>query len=424
MRVHVVVSDNGGVMNAQEDPSLWVPRSEADIQSGIEGGLLEESHYFDLKRELKAGSRPNTELARDLAQFGIDGGMLLIGVAEPSRDQPEQHPELFPVELAGLAERVESVARTKIDPPLPVTCHQITSSDPGRGYLVVQVPASKVAPHMVQGVYYGRGDKQRIRLSDAEVVRLHQDRQGGASTRVRDALSAYVRRDPATSGKHARLFMVALPLTPRAGMLQEVVRDQRLFERLIDVQTVDGLELNLNVCSRHHRRIDGAAQVYGLTESRELEQLPDGNNLDSAFEVEISEDGTVRMMTTMFSVGWTYNQLLLPITVPVLARQTVEIAARAAAAAGYQGRWGLGVTTRGHIAGIELHLPGPQMGGRLSRHWPADIDEYRSFGEVSTLDLHTRPGTVVSDWVGGFVRQCHLEENPTVVAQLADPDEG
>jgi hypothetical protein len=27
----------------------WVPRSEADLQAGIDGGLVGESHYLDLK---------------------------------------------------------------------------------------------------------------------------------------------------------------------------------------------------------------------------------------------------------------------------------------------------------------------------------------------------------------------------------------
>ncbi|RCG32034.1 hypothetical protein DQ384_05725 [Sphaerisporangium album] len=34
-----------------------------------------------------------------------------------------------------------------------------------------------LAPHMVNGKYYGRGDKTKIVLSDAEVVRLHERRR-------------------------------------------------------------------------------------------------------------------------------------------------------------------------------------------------------------------------------------------------------
>ncbi|MFZ1287573.1 MAG: hypothetical protein WAR57_11130 [Candidatus Phosphoribacter sp.] len=81
---------------SQEQPR-WTPETESDITSAITQGLLEETHFLDLKRELGSGRAENRELARDLAQFAIDGGALLVGVEEVKGGAPR----LAPVALDG-----------------------------------------------------------------------------------------------------------------------------------------------------------------------------------------------------------------------------------------------------------------------------------------------------------------------------------
>jgi predicted HTH transcriptional regulator len=76
------------------------------------------------------------------------------------------------------------VARSIPDPPLNVITEVIETA-PGTGYLIVHIPASPAAPHMVEGRYFGRGDKTKHRLSDAEVLRLHAQR----NTAEADALA-------------------------------------------------------------------------------------------------------------------------------------------------------------------------------------------------------------------------------------------
>jgi hypothetical protein len=57
------------------DNPRWIPKTEADLKAAIEGGLLEETHYLDLK-EAPSNKTDNKELARDLASFAVDGGTL------------------------------------------------------------------------------------------------------------------------------------------------------------------------------------------------------------------------------------------------------------------------------------------------------------------------------------------------------------
>ena len=64
----------------------WVPRSEDDLAEAIRLGLLEEGHHLDLKREISAGRAANKELARDLASFAVDGGILLVGISEDNEN--------------------------------------------------------------------------------------------------------------------------------------------------------------------------------------------------------------------------------------------------------------------------------------------------------------------------------------------------
>lgn len=80
----------------------WEPRSEGDLRTGIDDGLLAESHWLDLKRELGPGKRTNKELARDLASFAVDGGTLIVGVEET-----DNGPGLAPQPMQGLREKVD-----------------------------------------------------------------------------------------------------------------------------------------------------------------------------------------------------------------------------------------------------------------------------------------------------------------------------
>jgi hypothetical protein len=191
--------------------------SEADVHAAVAHQLLEENHFLDLKREVKSSRALNKETARDLAQFAIDGGTVVVGL----RELDDGTIEVAPQPLNGLAEQIEQIARTNCDPPLAVISKSIpTTADPAVGFLVVHVPPSPSAPHMVDGRYIGRGDKTKRYLPDAEVLRLHASR---ASQRL-DALQllqAEFDRDifNTSSREQAHGFFVAEPMSVRRDML-------------------------------------------------------------------------------------------------------------------------------------------------------------------------------------------------------------
>ena len=156
------------------DNPRWTPKTEADLQAVIDQGLLHETQYLDAK-EVPSTKGDNKETAKDMASFAIDSGTLIIGIAE---DKTNRTFSLAPQPLNGLPERIEQIARSIPDPPLNVITQEIPSeADPAQGYLIVHIPASPTAPHMVDGRYYGRGDKTTHRLTDPEVARLHERRR-------------------------------------------------------------------------------------------------------------------------------------------------------------------------------------------------------------------------------------------------------
>jgi predicted HTH transcriptional regulator len=175
-------------------------------------GLLEETQYLDAK-EAPSNKGDNKEMARDMASFAIDSGTLIIGIAE---DKTNRTFTLAPQPLKGLPEKIEQIARSIPGPPLNVITQEIRSeADPTKGYLIVHIPASPAAPHMVEGRYWGRGEKTKYRLTGPEVVRLHERRRSADQ----DALTLpqrEIENDPIPSDqrKQAHLFLIAQPPSP------------------------------------------------------------------------------------------------------------------------------------------------------------------------------------------------------------------
>ena len=65
----------------------WTPTAWSDVVEAAAGGLLDESHWVDLKQELPTGKRTHsTELAQDLASLAVDGGLLAVYGMQEVRD--------------------------------------------------------------------------------------------------------------------------------------------------------------------------------------------------------------------------------------------------------------------------------------------------------------------------------------------------
>ncbi|MFE2188512.1 hypothetical protein [Streptomyces sp. NPDC059455] len=111
------------------------------------------------------------------------------------------------------------MARTVPDPPLTIVTEEISAAaDDGTGYLIVHIPASPVAPHMVDNRYFGRGDKTKYQMGDAEVVSLHARRRNTEADTLA-LLRKEMDEDPLRDvGAQSHLFLAAQPTAGRRDM--------------------------------------------------------------------------------------------------------------------------------------------------------------------------------------------------------------
>lgn len=338
-------------MRHDQDVNLWRPASESELKSALESGAVDESHYLDFKREIGDGDGARKETARDLASFATHGGIIVVGVEEPTPGKFA----LAPITIANASERVEQIATNRIDPGLFIQTTILESSVPGMGYLVIDIPPSPAAPHMVEGRYWGRSERAKRQLSDPEVVQMHASRVA-IGDRIRAALNEELQRDPSPR-PISRMFLVAEPLQAESGLARTFVRGPRnemhnfagiaegLVPHSVERQTTSPHDLSSAV-----RRSRGLAKT-NLDEGRSIKR---SGAEDYAEDIEVQVSGAIRLFTS----GITYQaearriqgEISLVRAGHVIAwvHRVIGYAAHLGPTLGYRGPWGLGV----HIYGL------------------------------------------------------------------------
>lgn len=411
----------------------WTPQNEADIQTALDEGLIGESHYLDLK-EVPSSKGGNKESARDMASFAIDGGTLIVGIAE---DKTNRVFTLAPQPLKGLAEKMEQIARTIPDPPLNVVTQEIESSaDPTMGYLIIHIPASPTAPHMVDGRYWGRGDKTKHQLSDPEVVRLHERRRI-ADREVLARLQEEIDDDPIPESirTQAHLFLVAQPLAGRPDLLLELTNAPNWNTELHafvqnaytpEVNTaVNGIDPSpsLNEAGNGFRRSRGIACATPNLADRGLFSPTSSYYPENAIELQVHEDGGLRLFFSRLSAEPPKNSptddrpdhVINDAAAVIHTRRFVALVRAAGERAGYFGNWTLALGA----TGLQSLRPAP------SRHsWgdgPAyDRDTYTATTAATWAELSQAPGAITRRLVGALLRALATESHYT--SALTDPE--
>ncbi|MFJ2008009.1 AlbA family DNA-binding domain-containing protein [Streptomyces chartreusis] len=394
--------------------SRWTPKSEGDLSAAISGGLLEETHYLDLKEQTDPGKAGNKELARDLASFAVDGGTLIIGIGE---DKANRTFHLAPQPLKGLPEKVEQVARSLADPPLNVLTDAVeASANDGTGYLIVHIPASAAAPHMVDGRYYGRGDKTKHQLSDPEVLRLHLQRKA-TETNVLVLLQQEVDQDPlARFGEQSHFFLVAQPTAGRSDMLLDLTSGMNWRNRLtkllqkahtpeLDAILRDGSP-NLTDVHQGQRRAGGAALAsHNLGDGR-LHQPTGEWGDEKVIEVQFFEDGGLRLYSSRLSEKASEEgggeQVLFDSTAVALTRRMIKVVRLTAEEAGYFGNWSLAVGATRLQGRHRWENRATYSPGNLSARYTQDT--YKQAVGVTWADLNATPAAITGRLVGPLLR--------------------
>ncbi len=408
----------------------WSPVSEDELSAAVTDGLLSEGHYLDIKRELSGGRGANRELARDLASFAIDGGLYIIGVDESSTP-PTLHP--VPLFRPALAEKVEQVALTALDPPLVVRNRPIPASGrPDEGYLVVAIPPSPTAPHMVDHEYWGRGDKTKYRLSDPEVLRLHERRrrwEGDVVVKVEE----FVSTDPVPSASRqlAHLFLLGVPVPGREGMLLDVIGDDDWQQRMLNLihgalssagvnpEGSGGYAPHLGRATQMERRPQGwsLSSYGGLGPGRILSP---GAAEERLLELQLAEDGALRIFcgraSYLAGTGTAGANMIFERLLVGTCRQFLAIALAVSDASGYLGSWDFGVAVSGLRGGVSLEIE--RNFGSMAT--PYAEEDYRASSRASVEELRARPFAVADRLMGRLLRALGTRRH-SAVAPLLDP---
>lgn len=378
----------------------WLPRSVADVDEIIKDGRLTERHWLDVKREVGSNVHHKRDIARDLASFANDGGALLVGVEELRPGQFEVKQQ----ELAGLPERVEEIAHSRCDPPLFILCHPLTGSDEQHGVLLVEIPPSPAAPHMVEYQYWDRGDKTKHRLSDSRVVLLHALRSQRHLT-AQQAIAYEMARDPVPASERQRshLFIVAQALVSPPDLLSQALEDGSTLYRRIQAiaQEVPGQELfvpNWQSLAHYEPRAAGLGLHSGLR-GRQVAHL--GPEESKLLDLEIEDSGRLSMFCgrgSKYSPSQDEDFIMEELIIS-WTRCLLTVAGELGRSTGYGGAWMIAVGVsdlRGRRAGFA------QRG--IEDYVPYSADTYVQGTEAVTAELLTQPGAVTRRLVYRLLR--------------------
>jgi hypothetical protein len=386
-----------------EERSFYVgpdkPRLRAsswnDIEIAAISGVLDETQWVELKRDVPASSKPaNLELAKDLASLSVDGGLLIVGIA----DAKGALGTVTGTDLTDLATRIDQVAGNRIRPPLSVTLDSFPDpSDASKGVLVVTVPASESAPHMVEGRYWGRGATGKRVLSDDEVRRLLADRQR-RSAGFEERLRALTGIDPWGPLPHDHGHMYVLcepagePREPLSDVLDGNVRVQDLVVKAVPFRSPWMPSFGGLNYTRSHP--DGLAATNAS---------PDAATSLEQYEllVLLGDDGGLRLAsgsgTQPYGEGADAPEVVSPGHVILTLHSCALLAAHVAQTyTGYSGPWRMGIymDRLRDVVPSQAHSTVDARYGYTSIT-PFPADEYLRFTITTTQELAEAPERVV-----------------------------
>jgi hypothetical protein len=397
----------------------WVPSDEAALRAAFEQGLLDERNWCDLKKLVGTTRGASADLAKDLASFAVDGGTILIGLDETA---PEGNP-FHPVELTGLAERIEQISHTRIHPPLLIDCTPVPAGDhaaPGTGYLIVHIPASPQAPHQVDGVYYGRGDKTNRRLTDPEVERLFRRRatwNEGIEASLHSLMSF---RDADRVTTKPQLFLAARPVAAWPDMclpltsgpawqqtlagLRSAVNGDEILRRALDAMFPrTGWQTTLGRMSTAERTASGARLTL-----RSPGVAPGNSEWD--VDLDVDESGTLWFFAAEIGLadrslnGMTYTGIFIDaISVYILAFLT--FATLLSDEVHYASSWDVGIGLTNLHGCRPIAAVGTQRATTVGAFGSGyEAARYVRTGRADVAELSRRPGAVLERLIGQLAR--------------------
>lgn len=392
---------------------MWIPESEQEILAAIDAGDLVETASFDAKVALPAKGK-SKDLAIDVAAMANDGGTLLYGVNEDENDRPSV-PQ--PFKLAGARERVDQIVRSSISEPPEIQVHEIPSTDDSSlGYLVVAVPPSPRAPHMVtvgkEYRYYGRSATGNVPLTEGEVARLYERRQRWEIDHD-EMLDKAIESAPIPPHEDfAYLHLVARPVVPDEDLFYRASESQQPTQFLSGlISAASSAEAfttryspDLYGGHNHEWRADGWAVSWGLGV-----EWSDRKDPSRVLDLEVGVDGSGRMFCGRAAHRYPNQFLIFEPLVAGLTAKFLAVMGGLYATGGYLGPVDVGVAVTGLRGSVSYHLRDNSWIERT----PYNKDQYRRTERLSAPTLSSDPRGAASKLVLPLIRAItHDSYNP------------
>nr|MDQ3641878.1 ATP-binding protein [Actinomycetota bacterium] len=352
----------------------------------------------------------NVDIAVDVAAMATAGGTLIYGIGEDSNKRPELHP----IELAGARERVASIVQASLAEAPALDIRELRlESDPSQGYLVVHVPPSPLAPHMVQVKghyrYYGRNEAGNYVLPHDQVVALIERRRR-LENGWENALEEAIREAPDLSelDDFVPLDLVFIPLLGDEAVLDRAwpagVRTE-LFQAVTEATNALRFahpgDMTLTSVIGHGpvRRVDGWLIYSGF----------EGPTPSTAYAMQLEVHDSGRMRLFCAGVARTYSTSAHPAPIQTAREYGIaRLVAQAAFMAGHLYRRGgyssyvdgaVSIRNAGKVVSARAHegLAGPSG-------WPYAPSDYRRGGRWPAASLEDDPRGVALQLVGPWLR--------------------
>ena len=395
--------DSRGRGNDTTLGDVWLPETETELERAIAAGEVRETASFDAKAALPPPGR-NKDLAKDICAMTVDGGVLLYGLGG---DDPTRPNSLQPIDLAGAAERIDQVAQTGISEPPALDIRDIASStQDGRGYLVVAIPASPRAPHMLilrgDNRYWGRGATGNRLLSEGEVARLYARRDRWEMDR-RELMQQALDARPFPAGDHGDICLVARPVAGTNDVLSAAATPGTIDDLMGALRQVaaandpypDQGDVSIGQAFQLRRR---GADVWALDDGRAPE-------LECAARLDAHRGGLLRYWSKPMTYESRGHVALLERSVTRDTAQLVAAAHDLYRRAGYVGPVDIGVTIGGLEQATGASLQNaftPSIYGISSYDQSARSDNGRTACRSRWRDSDPPGSTVRRDLSGGI----------------------
>ena len=379
---------------------MWTPERAEEVERAARNGEIQETATFDAKAEIGRAK----EVAKDIAAMANDGGVLLYGIGEDDNDHPTV---LQPFELKGAKEKIANWVQTCIAPapiirpdPLP------KEDDPSIGYLVVEVPASPDAPHMVtksqNNRFYGRNGPRNVRLSAGEVERLFQRRESWKRDREKLIDEFISDAPPERDADQPTMHLVASPLASDDELLERALSEgdprQETALRNLFRQTQKELDLHFR---RHNVLYDQRWERRGDRYITHLGALPDDERThEQIVDLQIYFDGSAYHFDGEFAAKFEGASYLREGAVVVRTVRLLHFLAKIYEEAQYVGPVDLAIKLSGIGGCISGHL---RDGRRKPHPNPIKDDEYADTARTYPQEMQADPLSEAQKLIGRFI---------------------